>query len=71
MQILLIVLKLLPMVLQIIQLIQRHRLTAEATQQMVDDLTMTADYLAASAGKARAEVKDTAEEVQNDPLNRD
>lgn len=65
------ILKLLPMVLELIKLIQLHRLTAQQTEDMVNDLTMTAEYLATRAIKAKTEVKHTDEDIINDPYNRD
>lgn len=70
MQTLLLILKLMPMVLEIIKLIQLHRLTEKATEEMIADLEMTADYLVTRSKLARAEVKDTPDAIKNDPDNR-
>jgi hypothetical protein len=70
-QILLLILRLMPMVLEIVKMIQAHRLTKQATDEMIADLEQTADYLVTRASLARAEVKDTPDEVANDPFNRD
>lgn len=69
-QTLLLILKLMPMVLEIIKLIQLHRLTEKATEEMIADLEMTADYLVTRSKLARAEVKDTPDAIKNDPDNR-
>ena len=68
---LLLLLKFLPFLIELVQAIQRKRLTAEATQEMLDDLQMTADYLIARAGEARATVEHTDDAIANDPFNRD
>jgi hypothetical protein len=70
-QTLLLILKLLPLVLSIINMIQRQRLTAQATDEMIADLELTADYLVTRANQAAAEVKDTPDEIAADPFNRD
>jgi 5-methylcytosine-specific restriction endonuclease McrBC GTP-binding regulatory subunit McrB len=64
-------LKLMPMVLELVRLIQLHRLTEEATDEMIADLEMTAEYLVTRANKARDDVKDTPEDIENDPFNVD
>lgn len=71
MQTLLLVLKLLPMVLEIVKMIQAHRLSEQATTEMITDLELTADYLVTRSKLARAEVKDTEDEISRDPNNRD
>jgi hypothetical protein len=52
-------------------MIQQARLTSEATQEMIDDLQMTADYLVQRANTAGAQVDKSEEAVDNDPNNRD
>ena len=70
MQTLLLILKLLPLVLEIVKMIQAKRLTAEATDEMIADLEQAADYLIMRSNLAASEVKDTPDEVANDPHNR-
>lgn len=65
------ILKLLPMVFEIIKMIQHHRLTTEATAEMISDLEQTAQWLSARAGKARATVDTSQEAIDNDPNNMD
>jgi hypothetical protein len=67
----LLILKFLPMVMEIVKMIQQARLTSEATQEMIDDLQMTADYLVQRANTAGTQVDKTEEAVDNDPNNRD
>jgi hypothetical protein len=67
----LLILKFLPMVMEIVKMIQQARLTSEATQEMIDDLQMTADYLVQRANTAGAQVDKSEEAVDNDPNNRD
>lgn len=71
MQTLLLILKVLPVLLEIVKMIQQHRLTSQATDEMLADLEMTADYLVTRSNLARAEVKDTPDEIASDPFNRD
>lgn len=71
MQTLFLILKLLPMVLELIKMFQQYRLTAQATQEVIDDLQMTADYLVARSGEAKAKVENTDEAISADPNNRD
>ena len=71
MKTLLLILKLLPLVLEIVRMIQLKRLTAEATDEMIADLEQAADYLIMRSNLARAEVKDTPDEIASDPFNRD
>jgi hypothetical protein len=68
---LLLFLKFLPMVLEIIKMIQVQRLTAEATDEMIADLQMTADYLVNRSNVAGAQVDKSEEATDNDPNNRD
>jgi hypothetical protein len=68
---LLLFLKFLPMVLEIIKMIQVQRMTAEATDEMIADLQMTADYLVNRSNLAGAQVDKSEEAVDNDPNNRD
>lgn len=68
---LVLLLKLLPLVLAIIREIQRRRLTAEATDEMIADLTKSADRLVAKALLARSEVKHDQDSIASDPDNRD
>jgi hypothetical protein len=70
-QTLLLILKLLPLVLEIVRAIQAQRLTAAATEEMIADLEQTADYLVTRSNLARAEVKDTPDAIETDPYNRD
>jgi hypothetical protein len=67
----LLLLKFLPMVLEIIKMIQVQRLTAEATDEMIADLQMTADYLVNRSNLAGANVDKTDEAIDADPNNRD
>jgi hypothetical protein len=67
----LLLLKFLPMVLEIIKMIQVQRLTAEATDEMIADLQMTADYLVNRSNLAGAQVDKSEEAVDADPNNRD
>jgi hypothetical protein len=71
MQTLLLILKFLPMVLEIVKLIQQARMSAAATDEMLSDLQMTADYLVSRSGEARAKVESTDEAIDSDPNNRD
>jgi hypothetical protein len=64
-------LKFLPMVLEIIKMIQTSRLTAEATDEMIADLQMTADYLVNRSNLAGANVDKSEGAVDADPNNRD
>lgn len=68
---LLLLLKVAPVLLKIVQMIQQYRLTSKATDEMLADLQQTADYLVTRSNLARAEVKDTADEIKKDPFNRD
>ena len=68
---LLLILQLMPSLLRIIEMIQQARLTAQATKEMMADLEQTADYLVTRTELARAKVKDTPDEIANDPNNRD
>ena len=68
---LLLILKLLPLVLAIINAIQRQRLTAAATQEVIDDLNRSVEALVAKAVAARATVDQSPEAIDNDPFNRD
>jgi hypothetical protein len=68
---LLLLLKFLPMVLEIMKMIQAHRLTSQATDEMISDLQMTADYLVSRSNLAGAQVDKSDEAVDNDPNNRD
>lgn len=70
MQTLLLILKLLPMVLEIVKAIQAHRLTQQATDEMIADLQQTADYLVTRAKLAKSEVKDSDDAISSDPDNR-
>jgi hypothetical protein len=63
--------KLLPMVVQIIQTIQRRQLTREATDALIADMTSSADILIARAIEARANVNTSQEAIDADPYNRD
>jgi hypothetical protein len=63
--------KLLPMVVQIIQTIQRRQLTREATDALIADMTSSADILVARAIEARANVNTSQEAIDADPYNRD
>lgn len=71
METLLLIVKLLPMVLEIVKMIQTHRLTAQATDEMITDLKMTADYLVTRTELARAKVSDAQADIDADPDNRD
>jgi hypothetical protein len=64
-------LKLLPLVLAIIREIQRRRLTAEATAEVIADLNSKAEALATRAIQARLGVDHSEEAIANDPDNRD
>ncbi len=70
MQTLLLLLKFLPLVLEIIQAIQRQKLTAQATQEVIEDLSMTADYLVARANAASATVDDSDDALLSSENNR-
>jgi hypothetical protein len=52
-------------------MIQAHRLTSQATDEMISDLQMTADYLVSRSNLAGAQVDKSDEAVDNDPNNRD
>lgn len=65
------ILQLLPLLLAIVREVQRRRLTAEATAELVEDLNRSAELLVARAVKARAEVDHSDEAIDNDPNNRD
>lgn len=71
MQGLFLLLRLLPTVLEIIKIIQRGRLTAQATQEVLDDLHLSVQALVSQAVAARASVDSSPEAIVNDPLNRD
>jgi hypothetical protein len=71
MQALLLILKLLPMLLDIVRMIQQHRLTQQATDEMIADLQQTADYLVTRANLAREEVQHAPSDIEADPYNRD
>jgi hypothetical protein len=64
-------LKLLPMVLEIIKMFQMARLTQEAQDEVITDLQMTADYLVNRSNLAGAQVDKSEEAVDADPNNRD
>jgi hypothetical protein len=64
-------LKFLPFLLEIIRAIQQKRLTAQATDEMLADLQMTADYLVSRSNLAGAQVDKSEEAVDADPNNRD
>jgi hypothetical protein len=64
-------LKLLPMVLEIIKMFQMARLTQQAQDEVITDLQMTADYLVNRSNAAGAQVDKSEEAVDNDPNNRD
>lgn len=57
--------------LEIYKMIQAHRLTEQATDEMLADLQTTANYLVTRSKLARAEVKDTDEAIISDSFNRD
>jgi hypothetical protein len=71
MQTLLLFMKVLPLLLEILKMLQQRRASIEAAEQIVADLTQAADYLIMGADLARAKVKDTDDEIANDPFNRD
>lgn len=71
MQTFLLILKLLPLVLGIVREIQRRRLTAEATDEVIDSLNSGADLLVARAIASRATVDQSEEAIKHDPYNRD
>lgn len=71
MQTLLLILKLLPLVLEIVRMIQLKRLTAEATDEMLADLEQTADYLIMRSDLARTKVDTSDDAILLDPNNRD
>jgi hypothetical protein len=64
-------LKLLPMVLEIIKMFQMARLTQQAQDEVITDLQMTADYLVARSSEAKAKVENTDDAFASDPNNRD
>jgi hypothetical protein len=68
---LLLILKFLPMILEIVKAIQSYRLTQQATDEMISDLQMTADYLVSRSNAARATVDKSEEAKDADPNNRD
>lgn len=68
---LLLILKVAPVLLEIVKMIQQHRLTSKATEEMLADLQQTADYLVTRSQLARAEVKDDKDSISSDPFNRD
>jgi hypothetical protein len=68
---LLLILKFLPMILEIVKAIQTYRLTQQATDEMIGDLQMTADYLVSRSSEAKAKVESTDDAFANDPNNRD
>jgi hypothetical protein len=65
------ILQLLPLLLAIIREIQRRRLTAEATAEVVADLNAKAETLVARAVQARLGVDTSDEAIDADPNNRD
>jgi hypothetical protein len=68
---LLLILKFLPMILEIVKAIQTYRLTQQATDEMIGDLQMTADYLVSRSAEAKAKVENTDDAFASDPNNRD
>jgi hypothetical protein len=68
---LLLILKVLPIVLKIVQTIERYRLTKEATQEVLDALDTNAELMVARAALARASVPADPGSVLSDPFNRD
>jgi hypothetical protein len=68
---LLLLLKFLPMVLEIVKMIQAHRLSQQATDEMLVDLQQTADYLVSRSNLAAAQVDKSEEAKDADPNNRD
>ena len=68
MQLIILLLKVMPVFLEIVKAIQQHRLTQQATDEMLADLEQTADYLITRSTLARKEVND---DPSNDPYNRD
>lgn len=64
-------LKFLPVVLEIIRLIQRNRLSKEATKEVLDSFRQNGEIMVLKAEKARAEVSDDPDAIENDPYNRD
>lgn len=64
-------LTLMPLVLELIRLFQRHRLSAKATQEVLDDLKASAQTLVLKAELARANVDQSDEAISADPHNRD
>ncbi len=68
---LLLILKVLPIVLKIVQAIERYRLTREATQEVHDALDTSAELMVARAALARASVPTDPDSVRSDPFNRD
>jgi hypothetical protein len=64
-------LKLLPMVLEIIKMFQMARLTQQAQDEVITDLQMTADYLVSRSSEAKAKVENTDDAFDADPNNRD
>jgi len=68
---LLLILKVLPIVLKIVQAIERYRLTKEATREVLDALDANAELMVARAALARASVPTDPDSVLVDPFNRD
>jgi hypothetical protein len=68
---LLLILKFLPMILELVKAIQTYRLTQQATDEMIGDLQMTADYLVSRSSEAKAKVENTDDAFARDPNNRD
>jgi hypothetical protein len=68
---LLLLLKVAPVLLEIVKMIQQYRLTSKATDEMLADLQQTADYLVTRSDLARAEVKDSPDAIASDSFNRD
>jgi hypothetical protein len=67
----LLILKFLPMVMEIVKMIQQNRLSAQATDEMLVDLQQTADYLVNRSNLAGAQVDKSEGAVDDDPNNRD
>jgi hypothetical protein len=64
-------LKVAPVLLEIVKMIQQYRLTSKATEEMLADLQQTADYLVTRSNLASAEVKDDPDAIASDSFNRD
>ncbi len=71
MKTLFLILRVLPIVLKIVQAIERYRLTKEATQEVLDALDTNAELMVARAALARASVPTDPGSVLADPFNRD